>query len=338
MVNFIYKNLARKALFALEPETAHGLAVFSLKTAGKVPFCKSLLSAISAAQVREKTLMGMTFKNPVGLAPGFDKNAEVYDALAALGFGFIEVGTVTLKPQPGNPKPRLFRIPESLAVINRMGFNNDGAERVARNIERKGRPGIPLGINIGKNTDCSLEDAWKNYSDCLRILSPFGDYFVINVSCPNIKDLTRLHKPEFLRKITEECLAVEDKKPLFLKVSPDLGPAELSATVEICLKYKLGLVATNTTTARTGLPEKWLSEAGGLSGKPLKEAANAKISAIRALSGDIPLIGVGGVFTKADFDEKLALGADLVQIYTSLIYEGPFLVKNLLAAAGETRQ
>ncbi|PIS47405.1 MAG: dihydroorotate dehydrogenase (quinone) [Elusimicrobia bacterium CG08_land_8_20_14_0_20_51_18] len=330
MENFIYKNIVKKAIFLLDPERAHDLAVFSLRIGGSLPLFNFLLSKTAKEPDEEKSLMGLKFKNPLGLAAGFDKNAEIYDSLSCLGFGFIEVGTVTLKPQPGNPKPRLFRLPENSAIINRMGFNNDGAEKVARNMEKRGRINVPLGINIGKNTDCPLEEAWKNYADCFKILNPYGDYFVINVSCPNIKDLTKLHNPDFLKKITEAALSVDDKKPVFIKISPDLGAQDLKTAVEMCLKYNLGIIAANTTTARTGLSDKWKEEAGGLSGKPLKEAANQKISEIRKISKDIPLIGVGGVFTKEDFREKRSLGADLVQVYTGMIYEGPFIAKKLL--------
>jgi len=330
MENSFYENIMAPIVFYMDPEKAHNLAIKLLSFSSHIPFFKKIISDFAGNFNDEANINGVKFKNKLGLAAGFDKNGEVYDILAELGFGFIEIGTVTLNPQPGNPRPRLFRIPDSLAIINRMGFNNCGAKIVAKNIEKKGRIKAPLGINIGKNTNCPLEDADKNYSECFRILKDSGDYFVLNVSCPNIKDLKKLQNSDFLRKVLDSILKIAQRK-FFLKISPDLSYESLNEIVKICLGYKIGLIAVNTTTDKSSLPLKWRNQEGGVSGEPLSIIAKNKLKEIRQISKDIPLISCGGIFTKEDFIERLALGADLIQIYTSLIYRGPFMVGKILS-------
>lgn len=322
----MYKRFIRPALFHLDPENAHNLAIFSLKAISLMPFTSKILGKIFGDFKMEREVMGLKFKNPLGLAAGFDKNAEVYHILQYMGFGFIEIGTVTLRPQPGNPKPRLFRYPENLALVNRMGFNNKGAEAVARNISKIGRPQIPLGINIGKNTDCPLEKAAENYAGVFRLLHSLGDFFTINVSCPNVKNLSDLHQPAYLEEIFSALKKINSSKPLFLKIAPDLGAEDLAAAIKVCLKYRAGIIACNTLPAeKAAYPQK-----GGLSGRPLSSLAMARLMEIREISLDIPVISSGGIFSKEDFYGRLANGANLAEIYTSMIYEGPFSAMNIL--------
>lgn len=322
----MYKRFIRPALFLLDPESAHNLAVFSLKAASHMPFASKILRNIFGSFRMEREIMGLKFKNPLGLAAGFDKNAEVYHILQYLGFGFIETGTVTLRPQPGNPRPRLFRYTENLALVNRMGFNNSGAETVAGNISRRGRPQIPLGINIGKNTDCPLEKAAENYAGAFRLLHSLGDFFTINVSCPNVKNLRDLHEPAYLEEIFSAMKKINSQKPLFLKIAPDLGGEDLAAAIKVCLKYGAGIIACNTLPAEKAA----YSQKGGLSGRPLASLAMARLMEIREISADIPVISSGGIFTGEDFYSRLDNGANLAEIYTSMIYEGPFSVMNIL--------
>jgi len=328
--NSFYENVIIPLFLLLDPEKSHNLVIKSLSFISYIPFLKKIISEIAGDFKDEVMVNGVKFKNKLGLAAGFDKNAEAYDVISELGFGFIEIGTVTLNPQKGNPRPRLWRIPENKAILNRMGFNNYGARIVAKNIEKKGKIKIPLGINIGKNTDCSIEEAHKNYSECFRILKDLGDYFVINVSCPNIKDLKKLQNSDFLKKILDSILKIAERK-FFLKISPELSNENLNEIIKICLDYKIGLIAVNTTTDKSLLPLKWKSEEGGLSGVPLSTLAKNKLREIRKISKDIPLISCGGVFSKEDFIDRISLGADLVQIYTSIIYKGPFIVKKILS-------
>lgn len=327
MGNFIYEKFIAPLFFLLDAEIAHNGTIKFLNFLSYLPYVKSIISAVAGEFKYEKIVNGVRFKNPVGLAAGFDKNGEVYDIMAELGFGFIEIGTVTLKPQAGNPRPRLFRIPENLAVINRMGFNNQGAYAVAKNIEKKGKIEVPLGINIGKNTETPLEEAYKDYVEVFKILREFGDYFVLNISCPNIKDLRKLHNPDFLKKIIESVLEIE-QKPFFLKISPDVSDEEITTVVKICLDYKIGIISGNTTTLRSELSERWQKEAGGLSGKPLNDLSFKNLLKIREISKDIPLISCGGIMDRKDFEKRMENGADLIQVYTAMIYKGPFLLKD----------
>lgn len=314
----------------IQPEQAHRLGIRALGC-GLVP--RTTVPSSPELAVR---LWGLDFPNPVGLAAGFDKNAEAVDGLLALGFGFVEVGTVTLRPQAGNPQPRLFRLPEARAVINRMGFNNDGAIAVGQRLARrreKGRPGI-VGANVGPNRDC-VDPA----GDCAAViltLAPYVDYLVINVSSPNtpgLRDLQRRRALEaLLQRALDERARAHAAAPLLLKIAPDLTSEEVDEIAGVALELKLdGVIATNTTIARPdSLHERYRNETGGLSGRPLFAASTAILAQLhRATAGQVPLVGVGGIASGADAYEKIRAGASLVQAYTALIYEGPTLAAKI---------
>lgn len=286
--------------------------------------------------------MGLEFPNPVGLAAGLDKNAEYIDALAALGFGFIEVGTVTPRAQPGNPRPRLFRIEQARAVINRMGFNNRGVDRLVENVRRANFHGI-LGINIGKNFDTPLERAAADYVHCLRKVYPLASYVTVNISSPNTKDLRELQESArldgLLAAVNAERRTLADAQgrrvPIAVKIAPDLDGTQIGAIADLLHRHEMdAVIATNTTVARDGvamLPHG--SESGGLSGAPLAGRATAIVRQLAAVLGDaLPVIGVGGIMSGGDAAEKIAAGASLVQLYTGLIYRGPDLVRECVAA------
>ena len=325
--------LMRPALFALEAETAHYLTLNSLKALQRTGLVRA--SGIAPAQCA-RTVMGIRFPNPVGLAAGLDKNGAYIDALAALGFGFIEIGTVTPRPQPGNPRPRLFRITQADAIINRMGFNNEGVDRVIANVHRSEWRGV-LGINIGKNFDTPLEHALNDYLACLRKVYALATYVSVNISSPNTKglrDLQSAHQLDaLLAGIAAERQTLSDqygkRVPLALKIAPDLDNDEIDAIARLVQKHAVdAVIATNTTVARDGvatLPHG--DESGGLSGAPLKAKATQVVASLtRALAGAVPVIGVGGILTGDDAREKIDAGASLVQLYTGLIYKGPALV------------
>ncbi len=329
--------LARPLLFALDPELAHDLTIQGLARAGGL--MRWMAPAVPCAPRR---VMGIEFPNPLGLAAGLDKNGEAIDGLAALGFGFIEIGTVTPRPQPGNPRPRLFRIPEAQAIINRMGFNNAGVDALVENVRRARYRGV-LGINIGKNFDTPLERAVDDYRVCLRKVYPHASYVTVNISSPNTKNLRALQGADELDallgalKSEQQRLADEQGRyvPLVLKIAPDLEPEQVVAIADRLLHHRIdGVIATNTTVSRDGvahLPHG--QEAGGLSGAPLREKSTAVIRALHANLGDaVPIIGVGGILNGADALEKIEAGASLVQVYTGLIYRGPDLVRDVLAA------
>ena len=332
-------SLARPFLFALDPERAHELALASLKLLERGGMASMLADAAPAQRVK---LMGLEFPNALGLAAGLDKNGEYIDALAAMGFGFIEIGTVTPRPQPGNPKPRLFRLPEAQALINRLGFNNHGVERLIENLMRARYRGV-LGINIGKNSDTPIERAADDYEFCLAKVYAHASYVAVNVSSPNTRDLRQLQGADELGALAGK-LKTEQKRladahgryvPLVLKIAPDLDDAELGAIAKCLLRHRLdGVIATNTTVSRAGVAGlRHAAEAGGLSGAPLREASTALIRKLaRLLEGRVPIIGVGGVMSAADARAKLAAGASLVQIYTGFIYRGPPLVGEILRA------
>lgn len=335
---FLYSFL-RPLIFKLDPETAHHLVIRGLSLMQSVPTIqKQFQQKLTVHDDRlVSQCLGLTFPNPIGLAAGFDKHAHVYPGLAALGFGFVEVGTLTPRPQTGNPKPRIFRFTDQNALINRMGFNNDGIEKAKSSFTRLSRPTIPIGINLGKNKDTPNEQATADYLKGLSLLYPDGDYFVINVSSPNTKGLRELQESETLQHLltallTERTRLAEQtqvKKPILLKIAPDLSLNEVEQIVETALSTQLdGIIATNTTLSREGLHSSGSEEAGGLSGKPLTERSTEMIRSIyRITKGRIPIIGVGGIFTGQDAYEKLRAGANLVQIYTSMIYRGPFGIK-----------
>ncbi|MDP2639048.1 MAG: quinone-dependent dihydroorotate dehydrogenase [Betaproteobacteria bacterium] len=332
-------SLARPFLFALDPERAHELALVSLKLLERGGMASMLADAAPAQRVK---LMGLEFPNALGLAAGLDKNGEYIDALAAMGFGFIEIGTVTPRPQPGNPKPRLFRLPEAQALINRLGFNNHGVERLIENLMRARYRGV-LGINIGKNSDTPIERAADDYEFCLAKVYAHASYVAVNVSSPNTRDLRQLQGADELGALAGK-LKTEQKRladahgryvPLVLKIAPDLDDAELGAIAKCLLRHRLdGVIATNTTVSRAGVAGlRHAAEAGGLSGAPLREASTALIRKLaRLLEGRVPIIGVGGVMSAADARAKLAAGASLVQIYTGFIYRGPQLIGEILRA------
>ena len=336
----MYRFLIRPLLFLFPPEFIHHTTFKILKFAGFIPGVSALLKLQFDFRnpKLERKIFGLTFPNPVGLAAGFDKDALLIDELAAFGFGFIEIGTLTPKPQPGNDKPRLFRLPIDNALINRMGFNNQGVDgAVSRLKKRKSK--IIVGGNIGKNKVTPNENAVDDYNTCFEALYPYVDYFVVNVSSPNTPNLRELQEKEPLKKLLNAVKALnqtkEKPKPILLKIAPDLTESQLHDVVEILKETKTdGVIATNTTISRDGLRTsgRILSAIGngGLSGKPLANRSNEVISFLRKeLGKEYPIIGVGGIMTPEDAIEKLKAGADLIQIYTGFIYEGPGFIKRI---------
>jgi dihydroorotate dehydrogenase len=324
--------LLRPALFALDAETAHHLTLESLKLLEGT----GLLRARAAPADCTRQVMGLSFPNPVGLAAGLDKNGEYIDALAALGLGFIEIGTVTPRAQPGNPRPRLFRLPEARALINRMGFNNNGVDALAENVRRSRWRGV-LGINIGKNFDTPLERALDDYAACLRKVYTLASYVTVNISSPNTKGLRALQGAEPLDALLggmaaeREALAQRHGRrvPLALKIAPDLDPDQVRAIADLLVKHRFdAVIVANTTVDRDAVAGMTHAEqAGGLSGAPLRQKSTARVRDLAAaLSGAVPVIGVGGIMCATDAAAKLEAGASLVQIYTGLIYRGPRLV------------
>ncbi len=336
----MYKLIIRPLLFLMNPEKAHHFTFDLIKITFKIPGVKTVFNWLfnDINSSFEKELMGLRFPNPIGLAAGFDKDAKLVDELSAFGFGFIEIGTVTPVQQDGNPKPRMFRLPLDNGLINRMGFNNEGVDAAAKNLKRrKGK--LIIGGNIGKNKFTSNENAIDDYLLCYKSLYPVVDYYVVNVSSPNTPGLRALQEKEPLTNLLHQIQLLNQSmskpRPLLLKIAPDLSNEQLDEIVEIVLLEKLdGIIATNTTITRTDLKtnDKITIEAGGLSGKPVKDRSTFVISYLRKKAGSkLVIIGVGGIFTAKDAKEKLDAGADLLQVYTGFIYEGPALVKNLLA-------
>lgn len=329
-------SLARPLLFSLAPERAHELTLSMLKSAHRMGAIRQTVAA------KPVTCMGIEFPNPVGLAAGLDKNGAYIDALAGLGFGFIEIGTITPKPQEGNPKPRLFRIPQAKAIINRMGFNNDGVDQLVENVKAAKFKGI-LGINIGKNATTPVEDAVSDYLVCLEKVYNYASYITVNISSPNTKNLRSLQSGHALTELLETLkkrqleLAEELQHyvPLVLKVAPDLEASDIEFIASQLLQFKIdGLIVTNTTLSREGvegLP--FGDEAGGLSGAPVFEKSTACLAAFsKILQGKIPLIGVGGILSGEQAVAKQQAGASLVQIYSGMIYTGPILIKDSVDA------
>jgi dihydroorotate dehydrogenase len=338
--------LLRSLLFRFEPEAVHHFSMNNLRTACSVPFLKKIILHHFSVQHRllEKELFGLKFINPVGLGAGFDKNALYLNELEVLGFGFVEIGTVTPKPQNGNDQPRLFRLPEEKALINRMGFNNDGVDVIkGRLAKRKSAisqqpSAMIIGGNIGKNKITANEDAWKDYVICFNELFDVVDYFVVNVSSPNTPGLRELQEKDALQKIIGALQNInygkQKRKPLLLKIAPDLTHEQLDDIVALAHETKLdGLVATNTTISRDKLTTHNLTlitQQGGLSGKPLQQRSTEVLKYLHTqLQHQIPIIASGGIFTGADAKEKLNVGAALVQVWTGFIYEGPAIVKNI---------
>lgn len=333
-------GLIKKILFGFPPESIHHSVMRGLKIVNALPFGKNVLDAFCQPRGNglERELWGLRFRNPVGLAAGFDKDARYIDELAHLGFGFVEIGTVTPQPQPGNDQPRLFRLPEDKALINRMGFNNEGARAAAKRLQQR-RSNIIVGGNIGKNKVTPNEEAVSDYEKCFHTLFDVVDYFVVNVSSPNTPNLRALQEKEPLKQLLHHLQTLNMQKarpkPILLKIAPDLTTTQLDDIIEIVAETGLaGIVATNTTISREGLQTslETLEEigAGGLSGLPVRERATEVIRYIHQHSGGkIPIIAAGGIFTAKDAQEKLDAGASLVQVYTGFIYEGPAIVKKI---------
>ncbi len=340
--------LLRKIYFSFPPEKAHYMAMRQLGRLTGTAMGKNLVrSFFRPKDGLETRFLNMAFKNPVGLGAGFDKNALFLDQLEALGFGFVEIGTVTPLPQEGNPQPRLFRLPADQALINRMGFNNEGADAIAERLRlwREKKEGVKedypliIGGNIGKNKITPNENAWKDYATCFNKLHRYADYFVVNVSSPNTPGLRALQEKESLRKIIWNLAMINNgkavAKPILLKIAPDLTQAQIDDVISLAAEVKLdGLVISNTTIDRSGLntpvaEQEQIGE-GGLSGKPVRARSTAIIEYVnKQTGGGIPIIGSGGIFTGVDAREKIAAGAKLVQVWTGFIYEGPGIVKQI---------
>ena len=337
----MYRYFIRPLLFRFDPEKIHHFTFNLLKFAALIPGVSWLLKNLYsiAAKKLERTLFGIKFSNPVGLAAGFDKDAKLIDELACFGFGFIEIGTLTPKAQPGNDKPRLFRLPQDQALINRMGFNNGGVtEAVERLKKRKSK--VIIGGNIGKNKVTPNEKAFEDYEYCFQALHPYVDYFVVNVSSPNTPGLRELQEKEPLKQLMNHVKGLSTRssqpKPVLLKIAPDLTNSQLDDVVEVLISTEAdGVIATNTTISRDGLnSDQATLEAignGGLSGRPLTNRSNEVITYLRAKLGkNFPIIGVGGIMSPEDALAKIKAGADLIQIYTGFVYEGPGFVKEIL--------
>ena len=353
-------GLVRPFLFSMDPEAAHDLTLDLLARTQSTP----LRIAYQSARVSDPLkLAGLQFPNRIGMAAGLDKNARCIDALGAMGFGFVEVGTVTPKPQDGNPKPRMFRLPAAQALINRLGFNNAGLDAFISNVQRShlrqtATPGVLLGLNIGKNAVTPIERATEDYLTCLEGVYPFADYITVNISSPNTKNLRALQSDEALDSLMSaigehrERLAQKYsvKKPIFLKIAPDLDSQQIAVIAQSLKRYGTdsdgrvnnawGVIATNTTLSRDAVQgQTHAQEAGGLSGAPVLEMSNQVIRALRsALGSEFPIIGVGGVLSGADAVAKIEAGANAVQIYTGLIYRGPALVREAALALQNQRQ
>jgi dihydroorotate dehydrogenase len=337
----------RSLLFRLYPETAHGLTIHALGFAGNFPPSRWFLTRAFDAPPKPVQAFGLTFKNPVGIAAGYDKNAVAVNGLAALGFGHVEVGTVTPRPQPGNPKPRSFRLVEDEGVINRLGFPSQGADFVERRLLRLGldtpsgirpaaRNDMILGVNLGKNKDTLLEEAAEDYIKLMKVFAPLSDYLTINISSPNTVGLRRLQGREMLEELLGQINVERGtwsmRLPVLVKIAPDLNDDELDDAIGVILDKGMdGVIATNTTLARDGLKSKYQSEAGGLSGRPLAVKSEAVLSrVVKLVNGKVPIISVGGIMSPNDAKTRLALGASLIQVYTGLVYRGPGLVREIV--------
>jgi dihydroorotate dehydrogenase len=334
----MFYSAIRKVLFKIDPETIHELTIKGFKATGATP-----LNLLYKQKTENKPIevMGITFPNPVGLAAGLDKNGECIDAFAAMGFGFVEVGTVTPRPQPGNEKPRIFRIPAANAVINRMGFNNKGVDYLVDQVRKANFNGV-LGINIGKNKDTPEDNAKDDYIHCMRKVYNFATYITINISSPNTPGLRSLQYGEALNdllsalKAEQKNLAKQHAKyvPIAVKIAPDLTEPEIESIAECLINNEIdGVIATNTTLSREGVEGlEHGNEQGGLSGAPVKDKSTLVIKLLaKALDNKLPIIGVGGIASGSDAQEKMAAGAKLVQVYTGFIYQGPGLIKEIVS-------
>ena len=332
----LYERFVRPLLFSLEPEAAHHFTIASLRWASHFDPARRALKRFTPPS-KPKTLFGLNFPNPIGLAAGLDKNGVALPAWAALGFGFIEIGTVTAMAQPGNPKPRMFRLPTQQAVINRLGFNNDGADVIAKRLRglRQSRrwPAVPVGINIGKSRTTPLERAADDYLYSFRLLRDFADYITLNVSSPNTPGLRELQEPAALSRLLHAIQSEPGPvaRPIVVKISPDLSPVELEAILAACEENGVaGIIATNTTLDHSSIPSE-LDEEGGLSGAPLQEKSTALVRSIVA-SSKISVIASGGIFDANSAREKFEAGAQLVQLYTGFVYRGPRLLREIMEA------
>lgn len=344
-------SLLRSLLFRLDPETAHQFTLQLLRIGGIEPIC-SILRSIYSASSKPVQALGLTFKNPVGVAAGYDKNAVAIKGLSALGFGHIEVGTVTPKPQPGNPRPRVFRLLEDEAVINRMGFPSEGADYVVHKLKRLNvrtlkRENTVFGINLGKNKDTPIENAAEDYLSLMRIFAPLADYLTINISSPNTVGLRRLQGRQKLDDLLDavarerlgssltsslSTLGTVGQVPIMVKIAPDLTDEELDDAVGVILDRGMdGIIATNTTLARERLKSRYQNESGGLSGSPLRVRSETVLrQVVKRVNGKIPIVSVGGIMNPDDARRRLGMGATLIQLYTGLIYQGPGLTKKFL--------
>ncbi len=349
MIRALYQGALRPMLFQLDAERAHELAATGLGLAHRLSFARALLRWTVGGAVDprlETRCFGVTFRSPVVVAAGFDKRAALYNALGAMGFGAVEVGTITARAQPGNERPRLFRLASDRAVINRMGFNNAGAEAAAEALRRHRPDGVVLGVNLGKSKVTPLDEASADYAESARLLGPFADYMVINVSSPNTPGLRSLQSVDALGPIVRAVRGAlgERRVPLLVKIAPDLADEDVDAVADFAWEERLaGIVATNTTLSREGLrasPDR-VSEigAGGLSGAPLRRRSTAVITRLwRRAGARVPIIGAGGIFNADDAWEKLAAGASLVQVYTGFIYEGPTIARDIAAGLAARMQ
>lgn len=336
----MYKLIIRPVFFLFDPEKIHYFTFSLIKLLCKIPLVSSIFRSFYQINDKklERTLFGLTFKNPVGLAAGFDKNAVLYNELANFGFGFIEIGTVTPKGQVGNPKKRLFRLKDDQGIINRMGFNNEGLQAAIKQL-KKNKGHVIIGGNIGKNTQTLPENYTEDYKECFKGLYPYVDYFVLNVSCPNVGSHAKLNDKDYLLELISECQKLnnqeEKQKPILLKIAPDLNNKQLDEIIELVAETKIdGVIASNTSTTRDNLKisKECLQEIGngGISGQPIKNQSTKVIQYLADTSSkSFPIIGVGGIHSEKDALEKIKAGADLVQIYTGFIYEGPSLVKRI---------
>ncbi|MBT8317341.1 MAG: quinone-dependent dihydroorotate dehydrogenase [Lutibacter sp.] len=336
----MYKSIIRPLFFLFDPEKIHHFTFSLIKIVSKIPGIPFIFRSLYQVndEKLERTLFGLTFKNPVGLAAGFDKNAVLYNELVNFGFGFIEIGTVTPKAQVGNPKKRVFRLKADNGLINRMGFNNNGIEAVIKNL-KKNNGQVIIGGNIGKNTATLPNSYTEDYVTCFKELHPYVDYFVLNVSCPNVGSHVKLNDKEYLIELITEVQKVNNtypkQKPILLKIAPDLNTVQLDEIIELVEETGIeGVIASNTSVSREGLKitEEELDKIGygGLSGKPIKDRSTQVIKYLAEKSNkSFPIIGVGGIHSSEDALEKLSAGADLVQIYTGFIYEGPSLIKKI---------
>ncbi len=321
-------------MFNLDAERAHEMGIKALEMGLASPF----YSDAGADGLGEIERFGLKFANPLGLAAGFDKNGVAVDQLASLGFGFVEVGTVTYEPQQGNPKPRMFRLPEDQGLINRLGFNNEGAFGVAERLKTINRKCV-VGVNIGKNKDVPNEEATDNYLKSFDLVHPVADYVAVNISSPNTPNLRELQKADNLEELLVALTSRNNElgsRPILVKIAPDLRKAEIEAIVDMCLRHGIdGIIATNTTISRDGLRSN-IDESGGLSGKPLEQRSNEVITTIyRYSKGKLPIIGVGGIFNAEDAFAKIAAGASLIQAYTGFVYGGPSFARDVTSGLAE---